>query len=127
MLRGPTHPHPEPEWPRAAQRWVQEWATRKKERRIRRRERREQQDEEYRLRKQQGLSPRRPRSTRCREIEKKKIATWGRPPERWDLVPPRREPQRRQRSKRPGRVRKRLLLGSMWKRCRAPRKRPEAL
>jgi hypothetical protein len=35
---------------RAAQRWLQEQAARKKEKRIRRRERREQRDEEYRLR-----------------------------------------------------------------------------
>jgi hypothetical protein len=41
----------------AAQRQEQERAARKKERRIRQRERWEQRDEEYRLRKQQGLSP----------------------------------------------------------------------
>jgi hypothetical protein len=37
---------------RAAQRWEQERAARKKEKRIRRRERREQKDEEFRLREQ---------------------------------------------------------------------------
>jgi hypothetical protein len=42
---------------RAAQRWEQERAACKTERRIWRREHREQRDEEYRLCKQQGLSP----------------------------------------------------------------------
>jgi hypothetical protein len=43
---------------RAAQRQEQERAACAKEKRIRRRERREQQSEKYRLREQQGLSPR---------------------------------------------------------------------
>jgi hypothetical protein len=64
---------------RTAQRWEQEWVTRRKERRIQRRERREQESEEYRLREQQGLSPRRRRRTHHHRRRRKKRATGAGP------------------------------------------------
>jgi hypothetical protein len=109
---------------RAAQRREQERAARKKERGIWRRERREQRDEEFRLHKQQGLSPRATSEDWSSGDEEEEESDGGGPPLRGgSLRPPHRESRRRQRSKRSGRARERPPLGGLRKGWRAPRRR----
>jgi hypothetical protein len=100
---------------RAAQRREQERAARKKEKRIRRRERREQRSEEFRLREQQGLSS--PVTSEYSSSDEKEESDGGRAfPERWEPVPPRPEPRRRQKKQRLGRAWERLPPGSLRER-----------
>jgi hypothetical protein len=73
---------------RATQRQEQEKAACKKERRIRRRERWEQQDEEYRLREQQGLSPLSDSGELIVGRGGGRGERQGAPPERWNPPPP---------------------------------------
>jgi hypothetical protein len=73
---------------RAARRQEQERAARTKEKKLRRRERLEQYDEEYQLRKQQGLSPPLvPVNSSSKEDEEEESDRGRAAPERWDPPP----------------------------------------
>jgi hypothetical protein len=74
---------------RAAQRWEQERAARKKEKRIWRRGHREQKSEEFRLREQQGLSSPVTSKYSSSDEEEEEKSDGGRAlPERWEPAPP---------------------------------------